>query len=122
MEPEYFLKPEEFHHLIRNAEKSRDRITLLLFVQITLNSLAERAGLQLTKYIDRAGRNRRRITPHLLRHSFAVWSLDSGAPIHDFKELLGHSTIIATTVYVQATPTTGWIATFGKGSKASWYL
>lgn len=73
-------------------------------VQITLNSLAERAGLQITKYIDRAGRNRHRITPHLLRHSFAVWSLDSGVPIHDLKEQLGHSTLIATTVYVRTTP------------------
>lgn len=180
MEPEYFLKPEEFHQLLKTTETSRDRLILLLLggaglrvgemtqvrvedfdldagclrirsevarggkghtailpepviaelvhyladnaidrgylfpgrtsghmssrrVQIALNALAERANLQITKYVDKGGRNRHRITPHLLRHSFAAWSLESGIPIHDLKEQLGHVTLMATTVYVQDT-------------------
>jgi len=179
MEPEHILKPEEFHHLMKAAEKSRDRLILLLLggaglrvselvrirvgdlnleegclyigsnsaqgervrtvalprpviselrhflaggnaergylfpgrtsghisvrrIQVVLNSVAERSGLQITKYLDSAGRRRRRITPRLLRHSFAVWSLDSGVPILDLKEQLGHSTLLSTGIYVQA--------------------
>jgi integrase len=30
MEPEYFLKPEEFHQLLKTTETSRDRLILLL--------------------------------------------------------------------------------------------
>jgi integrase len=30
MDPEHILTPEEFHHLIRTADKSRDRLILLL--------------------------------------------------------------------------------------------
>jgi integrase len=71
-------------------------------IQIVLNALAEKSGLQITKFLDRAGRKRYRITPRLLRHSFAVWSLDSGVPILDLKEQLGHSTLLSTGVYVQA--------------------
>jgi hypothetical protein len=137
MEPEYFLKPEEFHQLLKTTETSRDRLILLLLggaglrvgemtqvrvedfdldagclhqirsrqrrkgtrpfyqsqsspslhyladnaidrgysfpgrtsghissrrVQIALNALAERANLQITKYVDKGGRNRHRIT------------------------------------------------------------
>ncbi|NTV27821.1 MAG: site-specific integrase [Methanothrix sp.] len=66
--------------------------------------LAEKARLQITKYIARAAEKRHRISPHLLRHSFGVWGLDSSVPIHDLKERLGHSTLIVATIYVQATP------------------
>lgn len=73
-------------------------------IQLILNSLAEKAGLQITKYRDKAGRSRHRVTPHLLRHSFAVWSIECGVPIYDLKEQLGQSTLAATMLYVQATP------------------
>jgi hypothetical protein len=34
---------------------------------------------------DRVGPGRYRIHPHLLRHSFAMWSLDNGVPIYDLQ-------------------------------------
>jgi integrase/recombinase XerD len=50
-------------------------------VQNILDGIATRSGLQEVKRKDQAGKDRHRIHPHLLRHSFAVWSLDSGVPV-----------------------------------------
>jgi integrase len=45
-------------------------------IQRLLDEAAERAGLQEMK--QGKVRQRKRITPHLLRHSFSRWSLDAG--------------------------------------------
>jgi integrase/recombinase XerD len=49
-------------------------------VQNILDSIATRAKLQDVKGRNKAGKDRHRIHPHLLHHSFAVWCLDSGVP------------------------------------------
>ena len=50
-------------------------------VQNILDDIASKAGLQEVKRKDKAGKDRHRVHPHMLRHSFAVWSLDSGVPV-----------------------------------------
>lgn len=40
-----------------------------------------------------------KISPHVMRHSFATAMLDGGADINAVKELLGHSSLAATQVY-----------------------
>ena len=66
--------------------------------------IAERSGLQEVKYTDKAGASRKRIHPHQLRHSFAMWSLDSGVPIYDLQKQLGHASLAATGIYLEASP------------------
>lgn len=43
--------------------------------------------------------NKRKVSPHVLRHSFATNILSRGADINAVKELLGHSSLASTQVY-----------------------
>ncbi len=73
-------------------------------VQNILDGIATRAGLQEVKRKDKAGKDRHRIHPHLLRHSFAIWSLDSGVPVGDLQDQLGHASLATTGIYLKASP------------------
>jgi integrase len=73
-------------------------------VQKILNRVAESAGLQKVEDEARTGPGRYRIHPHLLRHSFAMWSIDGGVPIYDLQKQLGHASLAATGIYLEASP------------------
>lgn len=71
-------------------------------IQRILDDIAGRAGLQDVR--EGAERARKRITPHLLRHSFALWSLDHNVPVGDLQQQLGHSSLTTTGIYLRARP------------------
>jgi len=60
--------------------------------------------LQEVKRKDKAGKDRHRIHPHLLRHSFAIWSLDNGVPVGNLQDQLGHASLATTGIYLEARP------------------
>jgi integrase/recombinase XerD len=61
-----------------------------------IRSAGKRAGL-----VARGGRD---VSPHILRHSFAMNCLTQGVPITVVKELLGHASISSTMVYLKTDP------------------
>lgn len=69
-----------------------------------LHGIAEKAGLQEVVHSGRKGPGRYRIHPHLLRHSFAVWSLDNGVHVGDLQDQLGHASLATTGIYLKASP------------------
>ena len=85
--------------------KAGDHLTTRQLQNI-IDKIALHAGIQQIKFVDKAGRPRHRITPHLLRHSFAVWSLNAPVPVtlSDLQEQLGHSSLTTTGIYLKASP------------------
>lgn len=73
-------------------------------VQKIIDRVADRSGLQKVELPGRMGPGRYRVHPHLLRHSFAMWSLDNGVPIYDLQKQLGHASLAATGIYLEASP------------------
>jgi len=59
-------------------------------VLLMLKRVARRAGLE----------NWERLTPHKLRHSYASALVEAGRSLAEVRELLGHSSIATTQVYV----------------------
>jgi len=68
----------------------------------SLDEIALRAGLQFTR--PGVLRDRKRVTPHLLRHSFARWSLDAGVDVSYLQQQLGHADLNTTAIYLKVRP------------------
>jgi len=71
-------------------------------VQRTLDRLAKDAGIQ--EVSPRKKLNRRKVTPHILRHSHIVSALMSGVPLPMIQKQVGHKRLSTTEVYATVAP------------------
>ena len=80
--------PEE---VVRKALEAGifDRKVSVRTIQRALRKFAERAGIK------------KRVTPHVLRHTFAVLLVDKGVPVSKIQLVLGHESLATTGIYLR---------------------
>lgn len=96
------------HHLNRYIVKARDKMIhqkgeKAFFVNFHGRRMTRQGFWKIIKSYSEKAHIDKDITPHTLRHSFAIHLLNNGADIHAVKEMLGHADISTTQIYAQLT-------------------
>lgn len=73
----------------------------ICFTNLSGEPMSRQGFWKIIKSYGKAAGIQSEITPQILRHSFAVHMMENGADIHSVQELLGHSDIATTQVYMQ---------------------
>ena len=95
------LLDKSSNQLIQKYLKKRTQKSKYLVVNKSGNQLTPRyVQLMIKKYGNESG-IKKKITPHILRHSYATHLLEQGVNIKIIQEILGHSNLSTTQIYNQ---------------------
>ena len=100
------LYPEALQAIINYLKDARpclvaDRDEDALFVNVSGSRMSRQGFWKILKHYQETAHINKDITPHTLRHSFAVHLLENGADLNSLQELMGHSDISSTQMYTQ---------------------
>ncbi len=72
------------------------------WIRMVIDKAARQAGVQRAYATSKAGKTLNIVSPHTMRHLHAVHALDSGIPLNDLQQQLGHQSIRTTSIYLTA--------------------
>lgn len=87
---------------LRAAQPNADK-TAALFLGVKVPRITKSSVEKIVKDCLSQVSTQRKLSPHVLRHSFATAMLNNGAEIEVVKQLLGHESIATTEIYTHTT-------------------
>lgn len=90
----------DYIYRVRNLIANKENEDAL-FINLNGNRLTRQGFWKIIKSYAASAKISKEITPHTLRHAFAIHLIENGADIEDVQSMMGHTDISSTKVYIQ---------------------